>query len=85
MLSSRDVEAMIAVFDALTAAKQSRVAETMREQDLCGWLKQVHDFMTASGARCLLEHVPTSRWVAHFAANEDAYSAVVAELEQIDG
>lgn len=61
-----------------------RIFETMRQQDIVGWMRQVEEFKTASGSRCLLEHVSDADWLAHFAANEDAYSAVMAEMEKVD-
>jgi hypothetical protein len=68
----------------LSSSEAARLAAMQADQDRLGWLKQVEDFMTASGARALLEHVTPSEWLQHYAANEDAYSAVVAELERVD-
>lgn len=67
----------------IPAAEVARLAEMQREQDRLGWRRQVEDFMTASGVRCLLEHVTESEWDRHYAANEDAYAAVCAELEKV--
>lgn len=68
----------------LTADAAARLAEQQAEQDVLGWRKQVAEFMTASGSRCLLEHVTDEQWMRHYAANEDAYTAVVAELEKVE-
>lgn len=69
----------------IPAAEVARVAELQRELDRLGWRKQVEDFMTASGTRCLLDHVTDEQWDAHYAANDDAYASVVLELEKVEG
>lgn len=68
----------------LPSAEVARLARMQAEQDRLGWRKQVEDFLTATGSRAMLEHVSEARWAEHYAANEDAYSAVVAELEKVD-
>lgn len=62
----------------------ARLAAMQREQDRLGWRRQVEEFITASGSRFLLEHVTESDWDRHYAANEDAYAAVCAELEKVN-
>lgn len=47
------------------------------------WRREVEGFKVAEGARQILGHVPEASWWAHYAANEDAFSAVVAELAQV--
>lgn len=47
------------------------------------WRREVEIFKTAEGARCLLEHVGEDVWRLRYAANDDAYSAVVEELERV--
>ena len=69
----------------LPAATAARLARMQAEQDALGWRKQAEDFMTALGVRAVLEHVTEAQWSQHYAANEDAYSAVVAELLKVDG
>lgn len=46
------------------------------------WREQVERFKSVQGVRAVLVHVPDSQWVARFAANDDAYSAVVEELHE---
>lgn len=48
------------------------------------WRRQVETFKTVTVGRAMLEHVPEDVWAERFAANEDAYSAVVDELARID-
>jgi hypothetical protein len=66
------------------AGAERRIAEYQRYLDRMGWRRQVEDFMTSSGARCLLGTVSDADWERHYAANEDAYSAVVSELQRVD-
>lgn len=56
----------------------------MAQQRYCVWREQVETFKAVEGVRCVLEHVPDMQWLEHFAANEDAFSAVVAELAHVD-
>ena len=46
---------------------------------------QIVNFRVVQGVRPALEHVAERTWVAHFAANQDPVSAVVAELAKVDG
>lgn len=48
------------------------------------WLRTVAEFSANQGVRPLLSHVPPADWIRHYAANEDAYSAVTAELARVD-
>jgi hypothetical protein len=48
-----------------------------------GWRRAIDHFRVVQGVRPVLEHVEEARWVAHFAANEDPVSAVVAELTHV--
>lgn len=48
------------------------------------WREQVERFMVSQGMRAELEHVSDDQWEQHFAANADAYTAVVDELNQVD-
>lgn len=50
----------------------------------CAWRRQVELFITSQGVRAELDHVSDDRWEQHFAANADALTAVVDELEQVD-
>ena len=43
-------------------------------------MKQVYSFAVASGTACLLGHVNDEDWKRRYDADEDAYSAVIAEL-----
>lgn len=49
-----------------------------------GWRRSVDAFVTRHGVRPALIHVPEGSWVRRFVANEDAFSAVVGELEKVD-
>ncbi len=49
------------------------------------WRTKLETFKAVQGLRPMLDHVTEERWLAHYAANEDAFSAVVSELEAIDG
>ncbi len=64
-------------------SRLERMARAQEEQDRLGWRRQVEDFMTANGVRPVLEHLPESVWSAHYAANDDAYGAVLHELEHV--
>lgn len=48
------------------------------------WRGQVERFQAAFGARQTLVHVPEEVWRGQFAANDDAVSAVVTQLEKFD-
>lgn len=48
------------------------------------WRSRVESFKTTAGARPVLEHVAECVWADHYAANDDACDAVVAELTKID-
>lgn len=48
------------------------------------WRQYVEGFKTTIGARPVLEHLPEEVWAQRFAANDDAFSAVVEELERIE-
>jgi len=44
------------------------------------WREEVERFMVVEGVRPMLIHIPAARWIDRYAANDDAYSAVVEEL-----
>lgn len=67
-----------------TVAARARVAEIQRTQDWLGWCKLVEEFATASGVRCLLEHVGPADWRNHYENNEDPQNAVLLELRRAD-
>lgn len=46
------------------------------------WRTKLETFKALHGVRPMLEHVSEATWRAHYAANEDAFSAVVRELEK---
>lgn len=48
------------------------------------WLRTVTTFAANQGARPLLSHVAPADWIRHYAANEDAFSAVVLELDRVE-
>jgi hypothetical protein len=48
------------------------------------WRKKLETFKAVQGVRAVLDHVSEERWAQHYAANEDAFDAVVAELEKIE-
>lgn len=49
------------------------------------WRTKLELFKAVQGVRPLLDHVTEEQWLAHYAANEDAFSAVVEELRTIEG
>jgi DNA repair photolyase len=49
------------------------------------WRALVAGITTGFGVRPALVHVPDDVWERYFAANEDAFNAVVTELEAVDG
>lgn len=57
----------------------------MADQRYRAWRLLVENVITAQGVRPALVHLSEAAWFAHFAANEDAFNAVVAELEGVDG
>lgn len=48
------------------------------------WRATVEGFKVNTGGRPLLEHIPEGVWVGRYASNDDAYSAVVEELQRIE-
>lgn len=64
-------------------AVAARIARAQAEQDRLGWLRQVHEFLSASGARCLLEHVTDEEWMRHYDAGTGPYCAVISEMERV--
>lgn len=46
------------------------------------WRTKLEVFKARQGVRPMLEHVSEATWRGHYAANEDAFSAVVKELEK---
>lgn len=48
------------------------------------WRERVETFKATQGARELLGHVSESEWFEYYAANDDAFTAVVSELARID-
>lgn len=48
------------------------------------WRTKLEVFKALQGVAPLLGHVTEDRWRSYYAANEDAFSAVVSELEKID-
>jgi hypothetical protein len=57
----------------------------MRNERYQAWRQLVEGLITATGVRPALVHLEEGIWVRHFAANEDAFNAVVAELNGVDG
>ena len=49
------------------------------------WRTKLEVFKGTQGVAPLLAHVTEAQWRAHYAANEDAFSAVDLELAKIDG
>lgn len=49
------------------------------------WRYVVEGLITGAGVRPALVHLDEGRWLRHYAANEDAFNAVVAELVRVDG
>lgn len=49
------------------------------------WVQELQAAMTSIGARPLLRHVNDSRWRSHCAANDDAFTAVLIELQGVEG
>lgn len=48
-----------------------------------GWRRFLEAIITGAGVRATLVHVPDAVWIRHYAANEDACSAVLAELVRV--
>lgn len=57
----------------------------MHAERYIAWRAQVEQWKASAGVRPVLSHVSEETWERHFAANEDAFSAVAAELEGVDG
>lgn len=51
--------------------------------DARAWRGRLETYSATMGFRPLLSHVPNERWCARYAANEDAFEAVAAELSAI--
>jgi hypothetical protein len=66
-----------------TSETRAFVADMQRRR-YCAWRKQLELFQVAAGVRRDLVHVPDVSWVQRYAANEDAFSAVLDELERFD-
>lgn len=49
------------------------------------WRTKLEKFKSVQGVAPLLVHVTEADWRRHYAANEDAFSAVQSELARIDG
>lgn len=49
------------------------------------WRTKLEVFKAVQGVAALLAHVTEDDWRRHYAANEDAFSAVDLELARIDG
>lgn len=49
------------------------------------WRTKLETFKAVQGVAPLLVHVTEADWRRHYAANEDAFSAVQTELARIDG
>lgn len=47
------------------------------------WRTKLEVFKASQGVAALLAHVTEDQWRAHYAANEDAFSAVVVELGKV--
>jgi hypothetical protein len=48
------------------------------------WRRRLEAFKATQGVAALLVHVSHEDWHRHYAANEDAFSAVQTELARID-
>lgn len=59
------------------------VAAGMEPAGFVAWMRTVEGCMTALGARCLLEHVASDRWLWWFEQGEDAQTAVMRELAEV--
>lgn len=57
----------------------------MRDERYLAWRRIVEGLITATGVRPALIHLGEGNWAQHFGANEDAFNAVVAELNGVDG
>lgn len=57
----------------------------MRDDRYVAWRALVEGIVTGTGVRPVLIHLDEGKWLRHFAANEDAFNAVVAELDSVDG
>jgi hypothetical protein len=57
----------------------------MQGERYCAWRALVEGLKTGVGVRAALVHLPEDVWLRHFAANEDAFNALVAELQGVDG
>ncbi len=49
------------------------------------WRTKLQVYKAVQGVAALLVHVTEADWRRHYAANEDAFSAVDSELARIDG
>lgn len=49
------------------------------------WRTKLEVYKAVQGVAKLLIHVSEADWRRHYAANEDAFSAVESELARIDG
>lgn len=48
------------------------------------WRMQLDTFQATQGVRPLLSHIPETDWQGKFGANDDAFSATVEELQNVD-
>lgn len=60
-----------------------RAPASVMEARYTRWRGWVEEFKTVHGFRAVLSHVPEEVWARHFAANEDGFSAVVAEAQNL--
>lgn len=86
--SERNIPAQMSAAMRIRDRTARREAEAfvvhMGHARYCAWRQRVETFAAVHGVRPLLANVPDVQWFERFAANEDAYSAVVSELGHID-
>lgn len=56
----------------------------VRSERYFGWRRAVEAFKAVTGVRPLLMHLPDAVWARRFAANQDAFEAVVDELAGVE-
>lgn len=56
----------------------------MVSEDFIAWRQNVEAFCTSMGCRALLGHVDENRWLFWFTMGQDAQSAVMVELAEVE-
>lgn len=72
------------LYDRRQQSDTRRFVACMATARYRAWRELVEGFKVNQGARPLLEHVPEGVWLGRYAANDDAFSAVVEELQLVE-